>query len=139
MRPTLRHGAIALALLALAITWRGEFDRWRADVGADETTGSLGAISAQQPFLPLTDEERARVFDGIMRIPNVPVADVAAPEPNAALPGSVELQQLPTGIAHEIPRVQDYKFVKLDDRILLVHPNSRMVVAEMPRYKLVVQ
>ena len=34
----------------------------------------------------------------------------------------------------EIPLVQGYKFVKLDDRILLVSPVDRAVVAEMPRY-----
>jgi hypothetical protein len=31
--------------------------------------------------------------------------------------------------------VQGYKFVKLDDRILLVSPFDRAVVADMPRYK----
>jgi len=36
-----------------------------------------------------------------------------------------------------VPLVEGYKFVKLDDRILLVHPNTRIVVAWMPRYKLV--
>jgi len=33
--------------------------------------------------------------------------------------------------------VEGYKFVKLDDRILLVNPKDRRVVAWMPRYKLV--
>jgi hypothetical protein len=32
--------------------------------------------------------------------------------------------------------VQGYKFVKLDDRILLVSPVDRSVVAEMPRYRI---
>ena len=90
-------------------------------------------------MLPLTDEERAQVFDGVMRTPGVPVADVEPPEDAAALPGWVALQDLPTGVAQEIPLVDGYKFVKLDDRILLVNPDSRKVVAEMPRYKLVLQ
>jgi hypothetical protein len=34
--------------------------------------------------------------------------------------------------------VQGYKFVKLDDRILLVSPLDRAVVAETPRYRLIV-
>jgi hypothetical protein len=88
--------------------------------------------------LPLTDEERAQVFDGVMGTPDVPVADIAPPE-DAALPAWVALQDLPAGLAQEIPLVDGHKFVKLDDRILLVHPGSRKVVAEMPRYKLALQ
>jgi len=34
--------------------------------------------------------------------------------------------------------VQGYKFVKLDDRILLVSSLDRTVVAETPRYRLIV-
>jgi hypothetical protein len=32
--------------------------------------------------------------------------------------------------------VQGHKFVKFDDRILVVHPASRLIVAMIPRYKL---
>ena len=47
------------------------------------------------------------------------------------------LQELPASVTRDIPMVQGYKFVKLDDRILLVSPVDRTVVAEMPRYKTV--
>jgi hypothetical protein len=36
----------------------------------------------------------------------------------------------------EIPLVRGHKFVKFDDRIVVVDPKSRVVVALMPRYKL---
>ncbi len=97
-------------------------DRSSADV-----TGSIGA-------LPLTDEQRGHIFDGIMKLRDAPVADVPAPDDIAALPNSVPLQELPASVTREIPMVQGYKFVKLDDRILLVRPRDRSVVAEMPRY-----
>jgi hypothetical protein len=126
-----------------------EFVRSAADPDADafaaETAEAVGALGAGQiaamgrEVLPLTDEERAQVFDGVMRTPGVPVADVEPPEGAAALPGWVALQELPMGVAQEIPLVDGYKFVKLDDRILLINPDSRKVVAEMPRYKLVLQ
>ena len=79
------------------------------------------------------------MFDHVMRMPGVPVAEVDPPVAGAAIPASVELQDLPGGVAQVIPRIEGYKFVKLDDRILLVHPRSREVVAEMPRYKLALQ
>jgi hypothetical protein len=47
----------------------------------------------------------------------------------------VALQDLPASVTHEIPMVQGYKFVKLDDRILLVSPLDRSVVADLPRYR----
>jgi hypothetical protein len=112
-----------------------------ADVSAEEpeTVGTIPEMPAIRPgSLPLSDEERARVFDGVMRTADAPVADVEPPQ-DAALPTWVALQDLPAGLVQEIPLVDGHKFVKLDDRILLVHPGSRKVVAEMPRYKLALQ
>ena len=156
MRPSFRCGTIILALIASAsaLVFGTEFVRSGAgaDSEADDAAVSADAgvsvaslapalfvSRGRQPMHPLSDEERAQVFDGVMRLPGVPVADVDPPEEAAALPVSVALQDLPTGVAQQIPRVEGYKFVKLDDRILLVHPRSRKVVAEMPRYKLVLQ
>jgi hypothetical protein len=51
------------------------------------------------------------------------------------LPSSVALQELPASVTRDVPMVEGYKFVKLDDRILLVRPVDRLVVAEMPRYR----
>ena len=42
-------------------------------------------------------------------------------------------------VARRIPQVAGYRFVKLDDRILLVSADSREVVAAIPRYKLVIR
>ena len=121
----------AIVLEAGRIASRGgdvlaSLDRTSADV-----TGSIGSAGAR---LPLTDEQRGHIFDGIMKLHDAPVADVPAPDAIAALPSSVPLQELPASVTREIPMVLGYKFVKLDDRILLVRPRDRSVVAEMPRY-----
>jgi hypothetical protein len=122
----------ALALAAGRIASRSgdvlaAMDRTSADV-----TGSIGGATGAR--LPLTDEQRGHIFDGIMKLRDAPVADVPAPDAIAALPNSVPLQELPASVTREIPMVLGYKFVKLDDRILLVRPRDRSVVAEMPRY-----
>ena len=36
----------------------------------------------------------------------------------------------------EIPLLCAHKFVKLDDRILVINPTARTVVAMIPRYRL---
>jgi hypothetical protein len=46
---------------------------------------------------------------------------------------------LPAIVTLGIPLLEDYKFVKLDDRILVVNPLSRAVVSQIPRYRLVLQ
>ena len=124
----------AIALTAGRIASHGgdvvaSMDRTSADV-----TGSIGSAGAR---LPLTDEQRGHIFDGIMKLHDAPVADVPAPDAIAELPSSVPLQELPASVTREIPMVLGYKFVKLDDRILLVRPDDRSVVAEMPRYRTV--
>jgi hypothetical protein len=151
MRFSFRHGAMLLAVLAgvgLALaTLTGDHsarrtsDNSMSDQAMDETTGSLGpagARSSAQP-LALTDEERARIHSRVIRMPDTPTVEVTPPELLGALPAFVPLQELPAGVAQEIPLVQGYKFVKLDDRILLVNPATRTVVSEIPRYKLVMQ
>jgi Protein of unknown function (DUF1236) len=100
---------------------------------ADDITGRISETAGRG--LPLTDEQRGHIFDGIMKIHDAPVADVPAPEAASAVPGSVALQELPASVTQDIPVVEGYKFVKLDDRILLVSPVDRLVVAEMPRYR----
>ena len=113
---------------------------WAASDPA-EVTGSIGLASSAHGSsthgLPLSDEQRGHIFDGIMKLRDAPVAEVPEPDAATAVPGSVALQELPASVTRDIPMVQGYKFVKLDDRILLVSPVDRTVVAEMPRYKTV--
>ncbi len=92
--------------------------------------------TAKSSVPEFSDEERGRIFDGIMRISDAPVTEMAAPEVADPLPEEVPMQELPTDIIHEIPLVRGYSFVKFDDRILVVSSASRLVVAMIPRYKL---
>src|SRR5262245_47698164 len=145
MRSSMRRCAIVLAALGCAglalAAQTGRHAAGQAPDAADETTGTLGPAGARrtaQP-LPLTDEERSRIHARVIRMPDAPTAEVAPPALLGALPSFVPLQDLPAGIAQEIPLVAGYKFVKLDDRILLVSPATRVVVSEIPRYKLMLQ
>ena len=148
MRSKIRCGTLILIVIACAtgLALGTDFVRSSANAEANEARLAVGALAPafstsrhRRSMQPLSDEERAEVFDHVMRMPGVPVAEVDPPVEDAAIPASVELQDLPGGVAQVIPRIEGYKFVKLDDRILLVHPRSRKVVAEMPRYKLALQ
>jgi Protein of unknown function (DUF1236) len=101
-----------------------------------ETTGSIGGSQRAMAELALSDEERGRLYESVMRIADAWVANVPAPAVADALPNEVPLHDLPAGMAQEIPQVEGHKFVKFDDRIVVVDPKSRVVVAMIPRYKL---
>jgi hypothetical protein len=142
MRPLLQRVALLFGLASLclgaAIALGANRHLLRGDLlmagpaSSDDVTGSI-----HTPGPPLSDEQRGHIFDGIMKLRDTPVADVPAPQPPSALPSSVALQELPASVTHDIPSVQGYKFVKLDDWILLVSPADRSVVAQMPRYRFV--
>src|ERR1700688_4046181 len=87
-------------------------DRNWGDITGSIGTGSMGG-SASARSLPLTDEQRGHIFDGIMKLHDAPVADVPVPATATALPSWVALQELPASVTREIPMVQGYKFVKL--------------------------
>jgi hypothetical protein len=100
------------------------------------TLSSDAATDFARAAPEFSDEQRGRIFDGIMRISNAPVTEMVAPEVADPLPEEVPMQELPTDIIHEISLVRGHKFVKFDDRILVVSSTSRLVVAMIPRYKL---
>jgi hypothetical protein len=101
------------------------------DALADDSVPERGKFE-----LAINDEQRGHIFDGVMRISDAPVADGPTPEVADALPEQVPMQDLPPGVTQDVPMVQGHKFVKFDDRILIVNPSGRLVVAMIPRYKL---
>jgi hypothetical protein len=143
----IRRGALLLALLGgvgLAALDQRHNDATTAASAIrpvfadDETTGSIDR-SAIAYALPLSDAQRGFIFLGVMNLPDVPEADVEAPDLALPLASSIELQELPAMVTNKIPLLENYKFVKLDDRILVVNPQSRAVVTQIPRYRLVLQ
>jgi Protein of unknown function (DUF1236) len=100
-----------------------------------ETTGGIELASV--PRLLLSDEERGLIFFGVINLPDIPDADLRTPEPGVPLSETVKLHDIPAMVVRRIPDVNGYRFVKLEDRILLVKPETRQVATTIPRYKLV--
>jgi hypothetical protein len=107
------------------------------DAFDDDTTGSIGQVSGSG--LELSDEQRGFVFLGVVNLPDVPDVAIAPPRLAEMLPETVALHAIPAMVTRKIPALARYRFVKLDDRILLVSAGSRQVVAAIPRYKLMVR
>jgi hypothetical protein len=143
-----RQGAILLTLLCTAALTAAHQIGSGPDrlaslagrmLGTGEATGSIEP-AMQTGWIELSDEQRGFLFLGVMNLADVP--DVELPETAslvgspAVLPDTVELQDLPAMVTRKIPVVRHHKFVKLDDRILVVRPADRVVVSEIPRYRL---
>jgi hypothetical protein len=128
----LRYGMGLIILVAFVAFASARHSSLSSRDGVDDTAMDF----AQRAIPELSDEQRGRIFDGVMRISDAPVAEVPAPEVADSLPEGVPMQDLPNGIIREIPLVRGHKFVKFDDRILVVSSASRIVVAMIPRYKL---
>jgi hypothetical protein len=99
-------------------------------------SSNMTVASAKSALPKFSDEERGRIFDGVMRISDAPITEMVAPEVADPLPEEVPMQELPPELVGEIPLVRGHKFVKFYDRILVVSSTSRLVVAMIPRYKL---
>jgi hypothetical protein len=106
------------------------------EAAMDETTGSLGPLGAGRLASALSDEDRFHIYEGVMRIPDAPVVGAAPPEVAEALADEVPMQDMPLSVIRKLPQVEGLKFAKFDDRILVINPASRLVVAMIPRYKL---
>jgi hypothetical protein len=149
MRPRSIHGAFAgavtfaiLALIALPSLVGMQADRQQLAFGPRatddvQTTGSLGPV-AQPPGagpLSLSEEQRGAVHAGIVG-ERTPITLLPDPDNTPSIPEFVPMQDMPAALTASVPAVKDYKYVKLHDRILLVNPANRAVVAQIPRYRL---
>jgi hypothetical protein len=147
MPTAFRNGAILLTLIGTAALTAahqiGSGPDRLASLGrmpsVVDATSSIGP-ARQRDWIELSDEQLGFLFLGVMNLSDVPDMQLPTPESflasSAVLPAFVELQDLPAMVTREIPLVRHHKFVKLDDRILLVRPADRVVVAEIPRYRL---
>jgi hypothetical protein len=127
---------IVMLMVCLALTAAGSNRNGRD--GAKDVESSLMPKSIARSVtskLAISDEQRGHIFDSVMRMSDAPVANGPSPEIADLLPEEVPMQDLPAGVTQDIPLAQGHKFVKFDDRILIVNPSSRLVVALIPRYK----
>ena len=125
-------------LAAVGTVWSAELPSMRPFFADDEATGSIDRRSITNA-LSLSDEQRGLIFLVVMNLPDVPESDLDTPDPATPLASDVELRDLPAMVTNKIPVLENHKFVKLGDRILVVNPENRAVVSQIPRFRLVLQ
>jgi hypothetical protein len=88
-------------------------------------------IMARGPALD--DAQRKLIIDRVLGASSGPPVQAATVGPAMGLPPSVDMQAWPSDVVRDVPAIRDTKYVKLPDKILVVRPDSRVVVGEIAR------
>jgi Protein of unknown function (DUF1236) len=86
-------------------------------------------VTVGYTFKNLSDEQRRAIYHALKDQPAGPAfnADVGV-----ELPATVELKPMPDEVVQRVPQTKDYQFAVADNRVLLVSPPTRIVVAVFP-------
>ena len=86
-------------------------------------------VTVAYTFKNLSDEQRRAIYQALKDQPAGPAfnADVSA-----VLPATVELKAMPDEVVQRVPQTKDYQYAVAADRVLLVSPPTRIVVAVFP-------
>jgi hypothetical protein len=78
----------------------------------------------------LSDADKKLIIDGVA---NAPKADAKMNSAKVAdlLPPGVESVDFPADVAQKLPMAGRYEYVKADNRVLVIEPNLKIIVAEV--------
>ncbi len=77
----------------------------------------------------LTDAQRKLIVERVMAAPGASAQVDAVP--TAELPAAIDMQAWPADIVGQVPSIRGTKYVRLSDKILVVRPETRIVVEEI--------
>jgi hypothetical protein len=80
---------------------------------------------------PLTDEQKKLIAKSVASAPNTAGANLANVHVADFLPAATPVQDFSLEVMGEIPAAKQYKFVKIDKRVLVVDPSIGTVVGEI--------
>jgi uncharacterized protein DUF1236 len=117
-----RHMAIAAALLASAGAASAQTTVITREPGA--TT-----IVRERP-VELTPVQRQTIYRTIVREPIETVTPTVEYRVGMRVPESARLYEVPESVAVEVPTVRSYKYMRVNNRVVLVDPATSEVVAD---------
>jgi hypothetical protein len=119
-----RHAAIVAALLASAGTASAQ-----TTVITREPVESRTVVTTEP--LQLTPVQRRTIYRTIVRERVSPAQPTVEYRVGARAPENVQLFSMPQEVAVEVPAIRSYKYMVVNDRVVLVDPVTSEVVAEL--------
>jgi hypothetical protein len=119
-----RHGAIVAAVVASATTASAQ-----TAVIIREPVESRTVVTAEP--LELTPVQRRTIYRTIVREHVVPAEPTVEYRVGVRVPDSVRLYSVPQEVAVEVPAIRSYKYMVVNNRVVLVDPATSQVVEEV--------
>jgi hypothetical protein len=119
-----RHAVIVTALIAGATTASAQ-----TTVITREPVESRTVVTTEP--LELTPVQRRTIYRTIVRERVAPVEPPVEYRVGARIPGSVRLYSVPQEVAVEVPAIRSYKYMVVNNRVVLVDPATSQVVEEV--------
>ncbi|HUL90332.1 MAG TPA: DUF1236 domain-containing protein [Pseudolabrys sp.] len=121
-----RHAAIAAVLLAGASAASAQ-----TTVITREPVESRTVVTTTSEPLRLTPVQRRTVYRTIVHERVTPARPTVEYRVGTRVPESVELYPVPQEVAVEVPAIRSYKYMVVNDRVVLIDPATSEVVAEL--------
>ena len=119
-----RHAAIVAAVVAGATTASAQ-----TTIITREPVETRTAVTTEP--LELTPVQRRTIYRTIVRERVAPAEPTVEYRVGARLPDSVRLYSIPQEVAVEVPTIRSYKYMVVNNRVVLVDPATSLVVEEV--------
>ena len=119
-----RHAAIVVALLASADAASAQTTVITREPVESRTVVTTGPVQ-------LTPVQRQTIYRTIIRERVAPAAPTVEYRVGTRVPASAQLYSVPQEVAVEVPAVRAYKYMVVNNRVVLIDPASSEVVAEV--------
>ena len=119
-----RHAAIVAAVVAGATTASAQ-----TTIITREQVESRTVVTTEP--LELTPVQRRTIYRTIVRERVAPAEPTIEYRVGARLPDSVRLYSVPQEVAVEVPAIRSYKYMVVNNRVVLVDPATSQVVEEV--------
>ena len=119
-----RHAAIVAAVVAGATAASAQ-----TTVITREPVESRTVVTTEP--LELTPVQRRTIYRTIVRERVAPAEPAIEYRVGARLPDSVRLYSVPQEVAVEVPAIRSYKYMVVNNRVVLVDPATSQVVEEV--------
>ncbi len=119
-----RHAAIGVALIVGASAASAQ-----TTVITHEPVESRAVVTTEP--LQLTPVQRRTIYRTIVRERVTPARPTVEYRVGTHVPGSVQLYPVPQEVAVEVPEIRAYKYMVVNDHVVLIDPATSEVVAEV--------
>lgn len=119
-----RHAAIVAAVVAGATTASAQ-----TTIITREPVESRTVVTTEP--LELTPVQRRTIYRTIVRERAGPAGPMIEYRVGARVPDSVRLYSVPQEVAVEVPAIRSYKYMVVNNRVVLVDPATSQVVEEV--------